>query len=420
MELGSRGGVTVTEGGATVTLALGASAGLGGFVLAPDAAGTGTLLTGYAASPDPLFDPVFYLDQNPDVAAAGANPYQHFMAVGWKEGRSPSALFNVPYYEATNPDVAAAKVNPLTQFEQGGWAEGRNPSPGFDTRDYLAAYPSVGVAGVDPLLDYVQSGMAMGRSAIAVPAGGVVSDPLVNAAYVYAERPDVARAGVDATQWFNTYGWKEGVNPDPDFDTNYYLTQNTDVKAAGVNPLQHFEQYGWKEGRAPSLVFSDSKYLAANTDVAAAGVDPLVHYFQFGQAEGRVGYVTGGVAAADPLVVARYYDAQLGATLVPGGATGAAQAAWNYANGGWQRGLNPDAYFNTAYYLAQNPDVAAAHVDPLLQYEQYGWKEGRNPSALFSTNKYFAAYSDVRAAGVDPLVHYLTFGMAEGRQAFSV
>ena len=83
------------------------------------------------------------------------------------------------------------------------------------------------------------------------------------------------------------------------------------------------------------------------------------------------------------------------------------------------QGLNPDAFFNTAYYLSHNPDIAAAHIDPLRHYEQYGWKEGRDPSAQFSTAKYLAAYADVKAAGMDPLLHFVAFGQAEGRVAFS-
>jgi hypothetical protein len=245
-------------------------------------------------------------------------------------------------------------------------------------------------------------------------------DPLFDAAYYLAHNPDVAAAGVDPYQHYMTYGWHEGRDPSAYFDTNYYLTQNPDVKAAGVNPLLHFEQYGWKEGRQPSLVFDDAKYLAVNTDVAAAGVDPLLHYMQFGQNEGRPAFITGGTAAADPAVNATYYDQQLGATLIPAGAAAAQQAAWSYDATGWQRGLNPDAFFNTSYYLSHNPDVAAAHIDPLLHYETFGWKEGRDPSAQFSTSKYLAAYSDVKAAGVDPLIHYLVFGQNEGRQAFSV
>ena len=56
---------------------------------------------------DPLFDPVYYLAHNPDIAAAGVDPYQHYIQYGWKEGRNPSALFDNRYYLTQNPDVAA-------------------------------------------------------------------------------------------------------------------------------------------------------------------------------------------------------------------------------------------------------------------------------------------------------------------------
>ena len=182
----------------------------------------------------------------------------------------------------------------------------------------------------------------------------------------------------------------------------------------------HYEQYGWRESRDPSLLFSDSKYLAGYPDVQAARIDPLQHFIQYGQVEGRMAFLSGGTAPADPLVNAAYYDAQAGATLIPTGTAAQQQAAWGYHTDGWQRGLNPNALFDTRYYLSHNPDVAAAHIDPLQHYEQYGWKEGRDASASFSTNKYLAAYVDVRAAGLDPLLHYVSYGQPEGRRAFAV
>jgi hypothetical protein len=100
--------------------------------------------------------------------------------------------------------------------------------------------------------------------------------------------------------------WKEGRNPNAFFDTNYYLKQNPDVAASGTNPLVHFETVGYAQGRQPSLVFDDAKYLQANPDVKAAGLDPLAHYLQSGQAEGRQAFITGGTAAADPLVNAAF------------------------------------------------------------------------------------------------------------------
>jgi len=328
------------------------------------------------------------------------------------------ALFDAAYYLAQNPDVAAAGVDPSQHYATMGWKEGRNPSAGFDVRDYLAANPDVKAAGIDPLQHYQNFGRAEGRSAFAVSA--VAKDPLLDATYYYAHNPDVRAAGVDANAHYLANGFKEGRNPDAYFDTNYYLTQNPDVKAAGVDPLWHYETFGQAEGRQASLVFDGAKYLAANPDVKAAGFNPLAHYLSYGQAEGRQTFLTGGTAAADPLVDAAYYDAQLGATLIPTGLQAQQQAAYSYDATGWQKGLNPDAFFDTAYYLSHNPDVAAAHIDPLVQFEQVGWKQGRDPSAQFSVDKYLAAYSDVKSANIDPLQHYLVTGQAQGRTAFAV
>ncbi len=202
------------------------------------------------------------------------------------------------------------------------------------------------------------------------------------------------------------------------FDAGYYLRQNPDVAAAGADPYQHFMYYGWREGRDPSLLFSVSKYLAANPDVGRAGLNPLIHYEFYGQAEGRAALPAGGVAMPDLLIDPAYYAQQLGASIVPAGLAGQQQASWSYDNTGWRQGLNPDALFDTNYYLAQNPDVRAAGVDPLKHYEAYGWREGRDPSLLFSTAKYLAANPDVRAAGLQPLPHYVQYGQAEGRMAF--
>ena len=71
--------------------------------------------------------------------------------------------------------------------------------------------------------------------------------------------------------------------------------------------------------------------------------------------------------------------------------------------------------FDYVYYLQHNPDVAAAHVDPFQHFQTVGWKEGRDPNALFDTAGYLATYADVAAAGVNPLDHYHQFGWHEGR-----
>ena len=55
------------------------------------------------------------------------------------------------------------------------------------------------------------------------------------------------------------------------------------------------------------------------------------------------------------------------------------------------------------FYLAVNPDVKAAGVNPLDALRQTGWNEGRVPSLTFDPAAYLAANPDVAAAHVDPL-----------------
>ena len=116
--------------------------------------------------------------------------------------------------------------------------------------------------------------------------------------------------------------------------------------------------------------------------------------------------------------------------------------------------------FDTTLYLVNNPDVAAAGIDPLRtswrsaspkaarplrrsatssvastrsttcgtiptsrrpasircsHFNAFGWHEGRNPNAVFDTAGYLAHYADVAAAGINPLEHYEQFGWKEGR-----
>lgn len=52
---------------------------------------------------DALVDDLFYYLHNPDVAAAGFNPLDHYNTSGWKEGRDPSVNFDTSNYLSDNP-----------------------------------------------------------------------------------------------------------------------------------------------------------------------------------------------------------------------------------------------------------------------------------------------------------------------------
>ncbi len=111
-----------------------------------------------------LVDDLFYLANNPDVAAAGIDPEVHYANFGRFENRDPNAYFDTSEYLTNNPDVAAAGVDPLEHYRIFGWKEGRDPSENFDTSAYLAANPDVAAAGVNPLEHYLLFGVVEGRA----------------------------------------------------------------------------------------------------------------------------------------------------------------------------------------------------------------------------------------------------------------
>lgn len=71
----------------------------------------------------PEFDAAYYLASNPDVAALGLDPLDHFLTHGWREGRDPTPQFSVADYLDGRPDVAAAGVNPFVHYLRHGRGE---------------------------------------------------------------------------------------------------------------------------------------------------------------------------------------------------------------------------------------------------------------------------------------------------------
>ena len=185
----------------------------------------------------------------------------------------------------------------------------------------------------------------------------------------------------------------------------FYYSQNHDVWNAHADADTHYHAFGWHEDRDPNAFFS-TKFVEA---IYHPNGDPLLQYELFGWKTGEVPSLNFDPAAylkANPDVAAAHVD-----------------PLQHLLAAGYQEGRQPAAPtkliapngFDYIYYLQHNPDVAATGVDPLQHFETVGWKEGRNPNALFDTNGYLATYADVKAAGVNPLDHYDTAGWKEGR-----
>jgi FkbM family methyltransferase len=83
------------------------------------------------ARPNPYFDPLFYLESNPDVAAAGIDPLAHYLLAGARDGRDPSPEFDPVFYRSQVHDCTPCD-NPLIHYFTTGQKLGLRVSPLFD------------------------------------------------------------------------------------------------------------------------------------------------------------------------------------------------------------------------------------------------------------------------------------------------
>jgi hypothetical protein len=109
------------------------------------------------------FDAAFYLAVNPDVAASGMDPLEHFLITGWLEGRDPSTEFSVRDYLDANPDVAASGLNPFAHYVVAGRAEGR-------AARHDLGYEFDVIARLRPLDDRIAAAVAASATLAVAPA----------------------------------------------------------------------------------------------------------------------------------------------------------------------------------------------------------------------------------------------------------
>jgi hypothetical protein len=162
----------------------------------------GELVSSVAASKfSTLFDPEWYLSENPHVKKAGIDPLQHYFRDGAREGRNPHPLFETKWYLSQKPELTNVRVTPLEHYVLYGAREGSSPHPEFDSQFYIKEHPESVTGEMTPLAHYL------------------------------------------------TVGWRLGYRPNPRFDPAFYLRTYPDVAAANMEPLTHFVLVGQKEKR---------------------------------------------------------------------------------------------------------------------------------------------------------------------------
>ena len=80
-----------------------------------------------------------------------------------------------------------------------------------------------------------------------------------------------------------------------------------------------------------------------------------------------------------------------------------------------RRKILSSGLFDAEHYRRLAGLAANDAIEPLDHYLTQGWLDSHAPSADFDGQAYLAANPDVREAGINPLLHWIDYGRAEGR-----
>ena len=126
------------------------------------------------------FFPEGYLFLYPDVAAAGIDPWIHYIKYGMKEGRTAGwpdfQQFNPEKYLIVNDDVLKSGMNPWRHYVLYGFFEGRSNEvikidekthyndyslipKDFNSELYIECNPYLKKLSIDPEIDYINNGI---------------------------------------------------------------------------------------------------------------------------------------------------------------------------------------------------------------------------------------------------------------------
>ncbi len=349
-----------------------------------------------------LFDAAYYLRANPDVAASGQDPLDHFLTAGWREARAPNPYFDLGFYRDHAPEAFDDPAGPALHYLRRGEAAGEHPSPWFDPVWYRARHD------VPPLRNALADFLTRRHAGAVSPHAGF------DAAFYLGKYPDVASAAIDPFLHFLEMGRGEGRLPLPEpeflrrcglFDENFYLVQNADVREAKLDPVTHFLESGWRERRYPNPFFNPDWYAATQGGLAQ---NPLTHYALIGEAAGARPSLS-----FDPTWYRTTY-------AIP---SYRSPLAHYLAHRRSQR-FSPLPLFDVEFYLAAYGARIGPNRDPFAHYLVAGGPQDLDPNPFFRTGPYRRRYmtgdgaeraaSAARAELENPLLHFVaTFVLPE-------
>ena len=374
------------------------------------------------------------------ITSSGLTVYAHYVQYGQADGLNPNAWFDQACYlqekaAALNAAAYAGRTNwtpaqvlqaitgsgltVYAHYVQYGQADGLNPNAWFDQAHYLQEKAAV-------LNATAYAGRTNWTPAQVLQA--------------------ITGSGLTVYAHYVQYGQADGLNPNAWFNQAYYLQE----KAAVLNAAAYAGRTDW----TPAQVLQA---------ITGSGLTVYAHYVQYGQADGlnpnvwfnQACYLQEKAAALNAAAYAgrtNWTSAEVLQAITGSGLTVYA----HYVQYGQADGLNPNAYFDQAYYLQQKAAVlnAAAYsgrtnwtsaqvfqaivatgLTVFQHFAQYGVNDGLNPSASFNVQIYLQnkaraldaqdyggrtnwttaeVLSAIESSGLDPISHYLLFGKADG------
>lgn len=309
-----------------------------------------------------LFDPEYYLENNPDVIDSGLDPLIHYFTVGFAELRKFGPLFDIHLYLYEARMEAKNHGSLLLHFLTEGRFQGLRPNLFYDLEYYVIRNPDFDSSREDALTHFLRKGQKSGGPTSPSP----YFDPDFYC-HEYADAAQFATAPALAYKHFLTVGLPEKRRPSvlfdfACFDVQYYLSQDP-VAVENLDTYTlviHFLAKGRFQGLRPNLFYDPEYYASRNPDFDFSKEDVLTHFLREGQKSG--------------------------------GPT------------------SPSPYFDPEFYCREYADAGKFAASPPLAYKHFlsvGLPERRRPSVLFDIDWYLDRTPILREHGFDALDHYL-------------
>ena len=280
-----------------------------------------------------------------------------------------SPYFDTSFYLRQLDDIGQQIRNPIEHYILEGAGNGYDPSSDFSTSFYLANNIDVANSGVNPFWHYIKYGRFENRHG----------------------KPHEGLNGHLGTENGETPEWEFIAQ---DFDTEFYRKNYRELPEFNEDLAKHYCQVGWQLGYDPTPDFSTNRYLEINPELWAENRNPFLHF------------ITTEKRSTSQLDCSKEKENERKSSVI--GTLSTSDTDGNNEN-------IVEPYFDAAYYLNQNLDVAGNGVDPLEHYCDQGWRERRDPNREFSTGYYLDANPDIADSGINPFWHYIVAGKSEGR-----